>query len=54
MATSLFVHGICVLVPGTRRSIGDVPFDVIKGTRARQALGVLDCLGRPVPPLLST
>ena len=52
--TSLFVHGICVLVAGPRRSIGDVPFDVIEGTRARQALGVLDRLGRPVPPLLST
>ena len=47
MATSLFVHGICVLVPGTCRSIGDVPFDVIGGARARQAIGVLDRLGCP-------
>ena len=52
--TSLSVHGICVLVVGPRGSVGDVPFDVIEGTRARQALGVLDRLGRPVPPLLST
>ena len=50
MVTSLFAQGICVLVPGTRRSIGDVPFNVIGGTRARLALGVPDCLGRPMPP----
>ena len=28
----------------------DVHFDVIEGTRARQALGVLDRLGCPMPP----
>ena len=50
VVTSLFVHGICVLVPGTHRSIGDVPFDVIGGTRARQAIGVLDHLGCPKSP----
>ena len=50
MVTSLFVRGICVLVAGTRRSIGDVPLNVIVGTRARQALGPLDRLGRPTLP----
>ena len=39
------------LVAGNRGSIGDIPFNVIGGTRARQALGVLDGPGRP---LLST
>ena len=41
---------ICVLVPDTRRSIGDVPFNVIGGMRARQALGALNRLGCPMLP----
>ena len=52
MVTSLFVRCLRVLVAGTRVSIGDVPFNVIVGTRARQALGSLDRLGCPVPPFI--
>ena len=40
------------LVAGNHVSIGDVPFNVIVGTRARQALGSLDRLECPVPPFI--